>query len=137
MTYWIVGVGAIGSVVAGKVAPHADDLVLLDGWREHVEAIKTHGLTVDYPEGRVTIHRSVNLLDDVGAIGKPPDVVLLSVKSDHTEATVTKIAPYLSERSAIVSVQNSLNEETIASCVWMVISADRDTRCRRTARGGS
>ena len=116
MTYWVVGVGAIGSVVAGKLAEHVD-LVLVDAWREHVEAMVSRGLRVDYPEGSAQAHLPAFHLSDVGRIGSKPQVVLLAVKSYQTLQTVRHIEPYLSETSAVVSLQNSINEETIASVV--------------------
>jgi 2-dehydropantoate 2-reductase len=103
--------------MAGRLAPH-HPLVIVDSWREHVEAMRASGLTVDYPDGSVHIEPvKAWHLTDLASIGEPPDVVLLAVKSYQTAEVVTALEPYLTELSPIVSLQNCINEDTIASIV--------------------
>jgi 2-dehydropantoate 2-reductase len=51
------------------------------------------------------------------SIGECPDVVLLAVKSYETADACRAILPYLTDHTSIVSLQNGLNEETIAAVV--------------------
>ena len=116
MTWWVVGVGSMGSVVAGKLGGHVE-MILVDGWDQNVAAIRARGLQVDYPEGTVVVRPSAYELGEAASIGAAPDVVLLCVKSEQTRTVMTALAPHLADRSTVVSIQNSLNEETIASVV--------------------
>ena len=45
------------------------------------------------------------------------EVVLLAVKSQHTEEAVRQMAPMLDEHSIVISLQNGLNEDIIASLI--------------------
>ena len=52
----IVGAGAMGSVYAGILGDAGNEVWAVDVWAEHVEAIRTVGLTVEGASGRS--HRS-------------------------------------------------------------------------------
>jgi 2-dehydropantoate 2-reductase len=72
------------------------------------------GLTIESREGAVTIPvRAVT----PEALGGPLGLVLLAVKSQDTPAALEVLAPRLASEGAIVSLQNGLNEETIAAAV--------------------
>jgi 2-dehydropantoate 2-reductase len=73
-------------------------------------------LRVDYHDGTVVAQCSAFLLADVGTI-PAPDLVLLCVKSNQTEATIGRLAGLLPDEACVVSVQNGMNEETIAAAV--------------------
>lgn len=80
--------------------------------------MKASGLVVDYPDGQVHVEpvRAWHL-SEMGLIGDAPEAVLLAVKSYQTAEVVTAVAPYLTATSPIVSLQNCINEDTIASIV--------------------
>ena len=83
-----------------------------------------------------------------GLARTPVDIAMVAVKSYDTLWATALIAPYLSERGFVVSLQNCMNEETIAGVVgWgrtlgavaSLISVDlyEPGRIRRTiAKGG-
>lgn len=93
-----------------------EPLIFVDSWRENIEAMRESGLTVDYPDGPVHVDpvRAWHL-SELASINEAPDVVLLAVKSYQTADMVTAMLPYLTESSPIVSLQNCINEDTIAS----------------------
>lgn len=111
-----MGVGAIGAVAAARMAPHAE-LVLVDTWPEHVHKMQSDGLVVDCPEGTATVAAPAFHLAELDRIGGAPDAVLLAVKSTATEETVRALEPQLPEDAVVVSLQNAINEETIARIV--------------------
>jgi 2-dehydropantoate 2-reductase len=116
-TIWVVGAGGIGSAVIGRLAPH-EPLLVVDGWKDHVDAINHGGLHVDYADGAVTVQVEAVTLDDLLAGPRPgPDIVLLAVKSDATRATAAALLPVLCADTAVVSLQNGLNEPVLADVV--------------------
>jgi 2-dehydropantoate 2-reductase len=149
----IVGAGALGGYVGGTLAQRGHDVTLIDPWPEHVEAIRARGLELDgmTPEERFTVTRAKTLhLTEVQSLARQPvDVAMVSVKSYDTAWATMLIAPYLAPGGVVVSLQNCLNEETIASIVgWgrtigviaSLISVDlyEAGRIRRTmAKGGA
>jgi 2-dehydropantoate 2-reductase len=114
---WIVGTGGIGSVVAGRLAPH-EPLLVVDGWAEHVKAVNDDGLHVEYPDGAITVHPEAVTLEALAAAPRPgPDVVLLAVKSAATRATAAALLSMLRPDTSVVSLQNGLNELVLADCI--------------------
>src|SRR5262245_9618514 len=117
----IVGAGALGGYDGGTLAHLGKDVTLIDPWPEHVETIRSRGLELDgmTPEERFTVRNAKTLhLTEVQALAKHPiDVAFVSVKSYDTAWATALIAPYLSSEGFVVSLQNCLNEETIAGIV--------------------
>jgi 2-dehydropantoate 2-reductase len=148
----IVGAGALGGYVGGSLAHLGHDVTLIDPWPENVETIRKRGLELDglTPEERFVV-RSIKTLHitEVQNLSKTPaDVAMVSMKSYDTAWATHLIKPYLAPEACVVSLQNCLNEETIAGIVgWgrtvgviaSMISVDlyEAGRIRRTvAKGG-
>ena len=51
----IVGCGAMGSVYAGLLASAGNEVLVVDGWQAHVEAINSRGLRVEGASGDRTV----------------------------------------------------------------------------------
>lgn len=47
MKILVMGCGAMGSIYAGLLAGSGNDVVAVDTWREHVAAMRDHGLRVE------------------------------------------------------------------------------------------
>ncbi|MGH8723483.1 MAG: ketopantoate reductase family protein [Burkholderiales bacterium] len=147
----IVGAGALGGYVGGTLAHLGRDVTLIDPWPEHVEIVRRRGLELDglTAEEKFTAKPKILHLTEVQGLAKTPiDVAMVAVKSYDTLWAAALIAPYLSEQGFVVSLQNCMNEETIAGVVgWgrtvgavaSMISVDlyEAGRIRRTvAKGG-
>jgi len=112
---WIVGVGGIGSVVGYRLARAGVAPLLVDGWATHVAAMNDAGLRLAGQFDNAAIAVRATVLKGLGDVGDSPDIVFLCVKSFQTEDAVTKIAPHAGPRTIVVSLQNGMNEETIAA----------------------
>jgi len=148
----IVGAGALGGYVGGSLAHLGHDVTLIDAWPEHIETIRSRGLELDgmTPEERFVVKSAKTLhLTEVQALARQPvDIAMVAVKSYDTAWATALIKPYLTPEGFVVSLQNCLNEETIAGVVgWgrtvgavaAMISVDmfEAGRIRRTvAKGG-
>jgi 2-dehydropantoate 2-reductase len=146
-----VGAGALGGYVGANLAHLGHDVTLIDPWPEHVEAIRSRGLELDglTPEEKFTVRgiKALHLMEVQSLVRTRIDVALVAVKSYDTLWATALIAPYLSEQGYVVSLQNCMNEETIAGVVgWgrtvgavaSMISLDLHApgRIRKTAAKG-
>lgn len=117
----VVGAGAIGGYVGAMLADAGQDVTFIDAWPEHVEAIRKGGLQISEVSLTDRTIGKLNILhiNDVQCLSVLPpfDIVLLSVKSYDTAWAMTMIAPYLAHDGYVVSLQNCINEETIAGIV--------------------
>src|ERR1700757_1324922 len=117
----IVGAGAVGGYAGAHMVQAGEDVTYIDPWPEHVEHMRKHGLRVtharDVPEFTVKV-RALHVTDAQHlAKEKPIDIAFVCMKSYDTEWAATLISQYLSPNGFIVSLQNCMNEETIAGVV--------------------
>ncbi|HAA92902.1 MAG: 2-dehydropantoate 2-reductase [Rhodospirillaceae bacterium] len=117
----MVGAGAVGGMCAGHMARNGEDVTFIDPWPEHVENMRNNGLELRGMTEAETHNVPVKALHitEVQNTQKegPFDVAFISSKSYDTVWLTALIAPYLSEHGFVVSLQNALNEERVASVV--------------------
>jgi 2-dehydropantoate 2-reductase len=117
----IVGAGAVGGYVGGYFARAGVDVTLVDPWPAHVAAMQANGITLEglTPEECFTTPvRAIDLTDLQGLIKEQPiDIAFCCVKSYDTAWAATLINEYLAPGGFVVSLQNSINEDTIAKAV--------------------
>ena len=107
MKIGILGAGAIGCYLGGKLIAAGHDVVLVGRLGEEVRA---SGLELtDYAGGRVTLAASqVRYVDEPDALAEA-EAVLLTVKSLATEEAARPLATILAPTVPIVSFQNGVS----------------------------
>jgi 2-dehydropantoate 2-reductase len=114
----IMGAGAVGGFVGGRMAKAGHDVTLIDSWSEHVEAIVRDGIRVSTPEGSENIAvRALHMHDMHALLRRPVDIALIATKSYDTAWATMMVKDYLSANAVVVSLQNCINEERIAAIV--------------------
>ncbi|MEN9417518.1 MAG: hypothetical protein RI988_1138 [Pseudomonadota bacterium] len=117
----VVGAGAVGGYVGAHLAHAGVDVVLVDAWPEHVQAMRTDGLEVQGMGGSGSVRTPVRALHvhEVQQCVRERgfDVAFIAVKSYDTVWATQLIAPYLAATGCVVSLQNGINETAIAGVV--------------------
>lgn len=109
--YTIVGAGAIGGTLAVHLHRAGADVHLVDTDADHIAAVRANGLRIEHPGGVFTARLPISTPEEAPAeLG----AVLLAVKAQATDAVAAWIAPRLAPDGWIASMQNGLNEATIA-----------------------
>lgn len=109
--YTVVGGGAIGGTLAAHLALAGHPVQIVDTDSDHVAAIRRKGMRIASPsETLQTRIPTFELVDAPSELGP----VLLAVKSQATESAMEWIAPRLRTDGFVASMQNGLNEATIA-----------------------
>ncbi len=113
----VFGAGAVGGTIGGLLALAGRDVTLIGQWREHIAAVRGHGLRIVDAAGTRVARPPILHHDELAALTQPFDVVLLCVKSYDTEWAVKAVAPHLAPDGFVASLQNGMNEAMIASIV--------------------
>jgi 2-dehydropantoate 2-reductase len=113
-TYTVVGAGAIGGTLAAHLHAQGVPVQLVDADAHHVAAIRKNGLQIKTPAGVMVADVPVYGLDDAP---EHLERVLLAVKAQATDSAAAWIAPRLGSDGFVASMQNGLNEATIAAHV--------------------
>jgi len=116
MRYLVVGAGAIGGTVGAYMARSGEDVTFTDRDRDHVAAMQEQGLTIQGYDETFTQAVHAVQLEDVAELA-PPDFLLLAVKAQHTREALLRVLGQVGPQTAVVSLQNGLNEQTIAELV--------------------
>jgi len=113
-TIAVMGAGAVGCFYGAMLA-RAGCRVTLVGRQAHVDAMRRSGLRLEM-QGK---ELSVPVEATTGPEGvKDADLVLFSVKSPDTEAAGLSMAPYLGPDTAILTLQNGVdNAERLAAAL--------------------
>jgi 2-dehydropantoate 2-reductase len=113
----VLGTGANGSCVAADLTNAGLDVVLVDQWPEHVEAMRAKGLHVTLRQGEIHADVRAHHLCDLAAMNATFDTVLLMTKAYDARWHAELIKPYLKDDGFLVGVQNGMTAEPIAEVV--------------------
>jgi len=134
MRYIIIGAGAVGGAIGGRLAESGHDVVLVARGAHH-EALRERGLRLVTPDGTGT-HRLPSV-DEPRALGelRAEDVLVLAVKTQDSVAALEAWGPApvagggtAAERLPLVCAQNGVEGQRLAlrrfrrvygMCVWL------------------
>ena len=121
----VLGAGAIGSSVGADLTEAGEDVVLIDPWPAHVEAMRTDGLRVVMPDREVKVNARALHVGELATERPTLDVVLLAAKSYDTVWMCHLIKPYLADNGVFVGLQNGMNEDLITP----IVGSERTIAC--------
>lgn len=134
MRYIIIGAGAVGGAIGGRLAGSEHEVVLV-ARGAHLTALREGGLRLTVPDGRYT-HR-LPAVEGPGELGelRPDDVLVLAVKVQDTVAALQAWGPApvagggtAAERLPLLCAQNGVEGQRLALrvfrnvygvCVWL------------------
>ncbi|MGE0564421.1 MAG: ketopantoate reductase family protein [Pseudolabrys sp.] len=121
----VLGAGANGASIGADLTRAGFDVVLIDQWPAHVEAMRARGAIIEMPDETLTQPVRAFHLCDVCTFTEPFDIVLLVTKAYDTRWSCELIKPYLKPDSLVAGVQNGMTTDIIAD----VVGAERTIGC--------
>ncbi|MBT2398871.1 ketopantoate reductase family protein [Streptomyces sp. ISL-100] len=135
MRYIIIGAGAVGGTIGGRLAEGGHEVVLV-ARGAHYDALRERGLRLTTPEGTRTHQLPVvRSPDDLGPFLRPDDVLLLSVKTQDSTAaldtwsarpvagggTAGELLPLVCAQNGVESERQALRRfrHVCGMCVWL------------------
>lgn len=106
MRICVIGAGAIGGLLAGRLAVAGHDLsVVARG--AHLDALRSSGLRLVFADGSETVATGITATDDLTSLG-PHDVVILAVKAHQIAAVAEQLDRLYHPETVVVPVQNGI-----------------------------
>lgn len=112
MRYVVLGAGAIGGVVGGRLAQAGHDATLV-ARGAHLELLRRDGLRLESPDG-TDVLRIPTAADPADVDWTAEHVVLLAVKSQQTMPALTALAAAAPAGTPVVCLQNGITNEPAA-----------------------
>jgi 2-dehydropantoate 2-reductase len=117
--YVIIGAGAVGGTIGGRLYQHGHDVTLI-ARGAHFAAIREHGLTLATPDGTEVLPIPVRA-DPDGLLLEPDTVLVLAVKSQDSMAALDTWAEVpvrgggvAGDRLPVLTAQNGVANERFA-----------------------
>ena len=111
----ILGSGAMGCLFGGRLTEAGHRVVLVDRWREHLDAINRNGLFLETREGSRSINIPARTVEQLDA---PPELLVVFTKSIHTVQALDSARHLLGKETWVLTLQNGLgNVEAIEAFV--------------------
>ena len=108
----VLGAGALGCAIGGTLAQAGNEVVLINRNPAQVDAINSQGLVMRDAQGE----QVVRVLACTSAAGlKPVDLVIVLVKSFHTDQAMRAATHLVGPQTLVLSLQNGLGHEDILS----------------------
>ena len=118
MRITIAGAGAMGSRFGLMLHRGGNEVTLVDGWLEHVTAIKEHGLQANFNGEEITAHLSVELQSNISSEEKT-DLIILFTKAMQLDKMLQDIKPLIAEHTKVLCLLNvSKNNIFIGNTMW-------------------
>ena len=115
MKYAVVGLGAVGSIVAQHLITTMEPVVLL-GKPNQMDIIKKQRLVID---GKTYKETNMMITDDFARLSDV-DVVFICVKSQDTEPVAHLMQKHLNKKALIISLQNGVHNAQVLSDITKV-----------------
>lgn len=110
----VLGAGAMGSLYGGMLAEAGNEVVLIDVWKEHIDAVNRNGLTIESPGGTRAV-RNITGVTAPSAAGTA-DLVLFFVKATATGQAALGARALAGPATTVLTLQNGLgNVELLCS----------------------
>ncbi len=109
----LVGAGSMGTVIGALLSKAGLDVLMVDANREHVDALNSSGATVT---GHMQLNVPVKAVTPEEWQGTAEMVIYL-VKTTYDDAALPQVLPHLDEGSFLITLQNGVPEEKVASVV--------------------
>ena len=105
MRITVAGAGAMGCRFGGALFEAGHEVLLLDGWADHVAAISKFGLRVSGEAGSRLVPVPAAVFP---AAADPADLVIVFAKATHTAAVAAAAAAAIGPDTLVLTLQNGL-----------------------------
>lgn len=113
----VLGAGAMGSLYGGLLAEAGNEVVLIDVWKDHIDAINDKGLEIETAEGNSRVVKNIRGVTDPAAADLA-DLVLIFVKATMTAQVAPMARSLTGPASTVLTLQNGLgNIEALCAAI--------------------
>ncbi|MGX7126383.1 2-dehydropantoate 2-reductase [Enterococcus viikkiensis] len=114
----IAGAGAMGSRIGLMLHEAGNEVLLIDRWPEHIEAIRKNGLIGDFDDRKIVAQLPIYSPEEIIEEHETVDLIVALTKSMQLEQMFHDIQPIIGSKTFVFCLLNGLgHEETLAKFV--------------------
>lgn len=116
----ILGAGAMGSRFGLMLKRSGEDVLLVDGWQDHIDAIKNNGLQADFNGEEISVDIPIVNQKEVSTITSKFDLLIVFTKAMQLDQMLQDCRNLISEDTKVLCLLNGIgHEDTIKKYVPM------------------
>ncbi len=104
--------GAMGSRFGLMLKQGGNDVLLIDGWQEHINAIKENGLKANYNGEEITVKVPIVNQNEVPT-GEQFDLIILFTKAMQLEKMLQDVKPLIADHTEVLCLLNGIGHEDV------------------------
>ena len=112
MKITIAGAGAMGSRFGLMLHNAGHEVVLVDGWKDHVEAIQKEGLKANF-NGEEVVVKLPALLQSEVTESATSDLIILFTKAMQLEKMLSDLKSVIHEKTKVLCLLNGIGHEEV------------------------
>lgn len=134
----VMGAGATGSLVGGRLAAAGCNVTIIDLWPAHIEHLKTNPLRMTTVEGEQQVKVGIHHIHEVAGLHRQFDIIFNATNGYDARWAMTLMEPMLKADGWVVPLHDGMVEESIAAVVGQgrVIGLVMDRLCVDLAEPG-
>ena len=109
----IAGAGAMGSRFGLMLHQAKNDVILIDGWQEHIDTIKKYGLQANFNGEEVTEMIPIYHQNDMSSVEFSADLVILFTKAMQLDGMMQSIKNMVGEKTKVLCLLNGIGHEDV------------------------
>lgn len=109
----VVGAGSLGTIIGALVTKNGGQIDMIDSYQPTIDALRAKGATVT---GTMEFNVPVSALTP-GEMEGVYDLFLLTTKQTALHAVLPELLPHMDEHTLVLTLQNGIPEELVASYV--------------------
>ncbi|MEG0254721.1 MAG: 2-dehydropantoate 2-reductase [Vagococcus sp.] len=109
----IAGAGAMGSRFGLMLHQAKNDVILVDGWQEHIDNIKRDGLKANFNGEEVAENIAIYHQDEVSNVDFSADLVILFTKAMQLDGMLKSIKNMIGENTKVLCLLNGIGHEDV------------------------
>lgn len=114
----IAGAGAMGSRIGLMLHEAGNEVLLIDRWEAHIEAIREHGLIADFNGKEIVAHLPIYSPEEITQSGEQVDLIIALTKSNQLDGMFQAIQSLINEQTHVFCLLNGLgHDDTLAKYV--------------------
>ena len=112
MKITIAGAGAMGSRFGLMLHQAGHEVLLVDGWKDHVDAIQKEGLKANYNGEEIVVKLPAVLQSEVTE-EMTSDLIILFTKAMQLESMLTDLKPVIHDETRVLCLLNGIGHEEV------------------------
>ncbi|BDR56382.1 2-dehydropantoate 2-reductase [Xylocopilactobacillus apis] len=113
MKITVLGAGGMGSRFAIMLHNAGNEVNLVDGWQENIDAIRNNGISANMNNQDINVRLPISTPQEIDKTGNNADLIIVFTKSNQLQETFEAVKPIIGRTTYVLCLLNGIGHEEI------------------------